>query len=235
VAHLGYALYDGSPVLSGDTLSAMELFVASGAGSRILPRDAARVLARADLVSEYLAAIPGGVRLADATEAQLVAGGDLLDLLGAPYGNTEKLTKALARKRPDFFPVLDDSVRGFLRQNFPHRVSARSDGRAYLELFREIHNARASALARIRVAVGQKGLRLSSVRLLSHLIALGWQRPRPSRFEGGERPPGTHLTQVWGVTTQAEAVARAEVSWEEQRAETALSDPSPSRPAGVVS
>ena len=208
----GYDLYDGFPAKPGDEVGLPEIYASVGIFSRVILNDAVRILARAEAARPLLARIPDGACLEDATDDQLIAAGEVVDIFAAAQQvGRGKATKVLHKKRPHFMPILDSVVFDFLWKNFPHVLREGSPTSDYLSVYREVLLARRSVLALTRAELAGKGLALSTTRVLDFLLWLGW---RGKVDEFGFGPP---ITKVWKVASLGAARAKALRSWEVMR------------------
>jgi hypothetical protein len=150
-----------------------ELRQANRDGARISAAEIAAILERRRRIERALRAI--------APEASLTAPNDdvpwtaLAQLFGAFTGikgvGFSKMTKALYRKRPAVFPILDSIVQRYLAEDDPGTdaafgVRALALVRGYK---RDLDNNRA-ALGTIRRELAGRGARLTAVRILDLLI-----------------------------------------------------------------
>jgi hypothetical protein len=204
----GYSLYDGWPVPQDDQITALDAYVSTGISSRVLVFDTIRLLVRAEAARPLLQQIPPDARLQEATPAQLSAAANLIDLFSAaPHIGVGKSTKVLHKKRPSFIPVIDSVVADFLWKNFPHFIAQGSSWKAKLALYRDILLRHAEPLSEIREGIQSSGLHLTTARILSHLIWLGWQ---DQVDEFGFGPP---IRKVWGADNLGEAKRQASKTW----------------------
>jgi hypothetical protein len=208
VALQGYLAYDGCPAQKDCSLSAADVCLSVGVNSRVTLFDVVRVLNRADEARPLLSRIPAEACLEEGTADEIEAAAYVIDLLAQPYMmGRGKATKILYKKRPAFIPVIDSVVGDFLWKSFPHRIKQSSPVHDVLVLYRELLIARSRTLKTVQVYAASRGLELTTSRLLSHLIWLGWQGNVDSFGFG---PP---ITDVWQATGLAEARRLARDCW----------------------
>lgn len=171
IALRGYAMYDGLPAQPGDTIGPTECYYAVGMSARIVLFDVVRLIARADEVRPYLAAIPNNRRLEDATNEELEAVGKLFDVLDACHQiGIAKITKVLHKKRPAFIPVIDSLLMAWMCRNCfaaPRRYPSNPD---LLPVFKDLLIDNAAALAPIHANICQRGFVITKARLLDFLL-----------------------------------------------------------------
>jgi hypothetical protein len=214
VALRGYRLYDGLPVRSGSRIDAVDAYVSIGINSRITLYDAVRFMSRAGEAEPLLARVPDNAILEHATDDQIAAAAETIDLFSGEFQiNRGKATKVLHRRRPAFIPVLDSVVDDFLWKNFPHVRSGGSPTLDVLRLFRSLLMARAHRLGGLQAALAERGLDLSTARLLDFVIWCKW-KGRVDKFGFGPS-----ITQVWHTSSLPEARIKARKSWAEQEHE----------------
>ncbi|SRR6266436_486210 len=205
----GYALYEGLPVQRGNDIGLMEIYFSVGVNSYVILYDAVRFLTLTDAARPLLARIPDGVALEEGTDEQIDAAAQLIDLFStASHIDRGKATKVLYKKRPEFIPVIDSIVSHFLWKNFPHLLTQQSSNRDVLRLFRHILMAQIRPLSQVKSSLKEKGLSLSTGRLLSYLIWLEW-RKRDAEA----------IRTLWGTDILKEAKMKAQQMWEQQRSE----------------
>ena len=207
----GYDLYDGYSIPQDNTITALDAYVSIGINSQVISYDVVRILVRADAASPLLARIPGDARLEDGTDDQIAAAADLIELLCAAFKiNRGKATKILYKKRPGFIPVIDSVVTDFLWKNFPFLLVGNSPMRDVLQLYKSILILKSEQLREVQSSLAAVGLVLSTARILSHLIWIGW-RERVDEFGFGKP-----FTKIWETASLADAKAKAEECWREQ-------------------
>jgi len=212
VTRRGYGLYDGLPTQPGNEVSLTEIYGSIGIYSRIILNDAIRFLVRADDAAPLLRRIPDDACLEEATDDQLAAAADLVDLFAsAQQVGRGKAMKVLHKKRPHFMPILDSVVFDFLWKNFPHIVRQGSPTLDYIKLYRDVLLARRSVLAETQAELSTAHFSLSMTRVLDFLIWLGW-RDKVDDFGFGPR-----ITEVWETSSIPKARDKARRSWDAQR------------------
>jgi len=214
ITRRGYELYDGFPVQPGNEIGLPEIYASVGIYSRVILYDAVRFLVRGDAARPLLARIPDAARIDDATDDQLAAAAELVDLFAsAQQVGRGKATKVLHKKRPHFMPILDSVVFDFLWKNFPHIVRGESPTLEYIKLYRDVLLARRSVLTETQAELQAKQLALTTTRVLDFLIWLGW---RDKVDESGCGPP---ITKVWSTASVPEAREKARRTWQTQHVE----------------
>lgn len=206
----GYSLYEGLPVQRGNDLSAIEVHFSRGINSDVMLNDVVRFVSRADEARPLLEQIPDGVRLEEGTDAQIDAVAKLIELFSSEDHNhiaRGKTTKVLYKKRPEFIPVIDSVVSHFLWTNFPHILSQSAPHAKVLRLYHDILATRAYDLQQIQSSVLAGGFYLSTARILSYLIWLGW-RERAQKQES--------IRSVWKTDNLQEAKTKASNSWQSE-------------------
>ena len=211
VMRRGYSLYDGLPAQPGNEIRLTEIYGSAGIYSRIILNDAIRFLVRAEDAVPFLRRIPDGACLEEATDDQLNAAAELVDLFAtAQHVGRGKATKVLHKKRPHFMPILDSVVFDFLWKNFPHIVRQGSPTVEYIRLYRDVLVARRPILSQTQAGLTAAQFPLSMTRVLDFIIWLGW-RDKVDQF--GLGPP---ITKVWKTANVPEARKKARQAWEGQ-------------------
>lgn len=200
----GYALYDGLAPLGGNRLGPLEVYASIGVNSRVILHDAVRFMRRADEAMSLLARIPDHARLEDATEDQVAAAAELIDLLASePHIGWGKATKVLYLKRPAFIPVLDSVVSDFLWKNLPHLLTGQSPAELVLSAYQLLLVARSQPLREIHAALARGGFNLNTARILNYLIWIEWKQHTEGEPLMQEQQPNGHDPQSSTVVHDA--------------------------------
>lgn len=209
IALRGYGLYDGLPARGGNRIGPIEVYASIGINSRAILLDAVRFLLRADKAEPFLECIPDEALLENATDEQIAATGNPLELFDDAHQiGRGKATKVLYLKRPGFIPVIDSVASDFLWKNFHFLLRQNSSAELVLQVYRMLLLTQARVLDMVRANFAQNGFHLTRARLLSYLIWLGWR----DLVDGSGF--GRSFQMEWQARSVPEARAKAREIWE---------------------